>query len=82
MKLLLIFTLFSTSVVAYSQSHSPEASRASQTLLERKQEKTINSETPYREKMRQEDIRRNDDFDPQEDAIDDDLTKDEGMEDD
>ncbi len=87
MKLLLILALFATIPFAIGQTEpnkDQEAESASRRLLQKKRERTMipapTTTTTREEEVKEEQI--NDDADPELDAVDDDLTQDEGLNDD
>ena len=82
MKALLALLLITTSFLTYAQTSAEESlsdeESAYQRMIEKKRQRMENSED-YQERQEQ---KLNDDLDPEADAIDDDLTEDEGMRDD
>ncbi len=90
MKLILILALFTTSLFAFAQSGTEsekdlEAENASRRILQKKRERMVvppvtTTKEVEREEIKEEQI--NDDADPELDAIDDDMTEDEGLNDD
>lgn len=84
MKILSALIIMTLSLVAFAETNSEKKEvqkeeGASSRLIQKKREKMRGTTTS---KPQRQETRVNDDFDPEADAIDDDMTKDEGMEND
>lgn len=84
MKFLSAFLILTLSLFAMAEPNQPkkenqEEESASSRLIKKKREKMHGTTTS---KQQRQEPRVNNDFDPEADAIDDDMTKDEGMEND
>lgn len=84
MKLILSLALLVTSFIAYAQTdktETKEAESASRRILQKKRDRAYTGPQIRQEREEERPV-LNDDADPELDAIDDDLTKDEGLNDD
>lgn len=85
MKLILSLVLLASSIVVYAQtadkSESKEAESASRRILQKKRDRGYSGPEIRQEREEVKPVINND-ADPELDAIDDDLTKDEGLNDD